>query len=391
MKRLQPTHRAPPILCTVATVLSIALPIQASDALHREDTLQKIEGFWETYCLRCHGAEKQKGGFRLDQLALEFENPLAAEKWGEVAFRIKSAEMPPPEESQPSAEEIGELVDFLTERIRESAAARMANRGRIESYRLSRKEYAHTVYDLLGVVYDVEAPGAFNEDPNWHGIRRVGALLSLSPSHVERYLQAADTIIASAFPDKETPPVSERKIVGKGKRQLLQLGEGWRFRLERPGHYKLRIHASGLPAFTGRTPHLSVWHEYHQRSYGGMDLVAAEDAPTTVEFDGLFPAGNYSVRNHARTLKHANGGISIFRNETISANSPLSSLTGRHRSRWTKVVDENGHPTVPTLLVDWIEIEGPLLTERTQAKRHDVIPAEIENESAQRNSLRGFA
>ena len=51
----------------------------------------------------------------------------------------------------------------------------MAKRGLVEHYRLSRQEYAHTVYDLLGVVFDVEAPGALNEDPRWHGFDRIGA------------------------------------------------------------------------------------------------------------------------------------------------------------------------------------------------------------------------
>ena len=37
---------------------------------------------------------------------------------------------------------------------RDGAAARMAQRGRVQHYRLSRQEYAYTVYDLLAVVFD---------------------------------------------------------------------------------------------------------------------------------------------------------------------------------------------------------------------------------------------
>ena len=103
--------------------------------------------------------------------------------------------MPPPEETQPSVQEMGQTVEWITQMVREGAAARMAQRGQLEHYRLSRAEYAHTIYDLLGVVFDVEAPGTFNEDPRWHGIDRVGALLSLAPSHIHRYLEAADAIV----------------------------------------------------------------------------------------------------------------------------------------------------------------------------------------------------
>ena len=365
--------------------------LSSSSTLGQESFAAKTGVFFEAHCLRCHGPDKQKGRFRLDDLKPEFGNPLVAEKWSEVAFRIKSSEMPPPDEPQPAPEEIGDIVEFLTLKVREGTAERMAHRGLVEHYRLSREEYAHTIYDLLGVVFDVEAPGTFNEDPRWHGINRVGALLSLAPSHIQCYFDAADTIVKLAFPEEQATHKTTRKNVGKGKRQLLQLGEGWNFNLEKPGRYRLRIRASGLPAFTGRVPHLSLWHTYHKRSYGGTDLVATEDAPTTIELEGLYPAGNYSIRNHARTIKHANGGISFFRNETIDANQSVASLTGKHRSPWTKVVDENGKPTTPLLLVDWVEIEGPLVTEAEQVKRHVVFPPETSSVIEKQTSLQRFA
>jgi Protein of unknown function (DUF1587). len=53
-------------------------------------------------------------------------------------------------------------------------------------------------------------PGAFNDDPRWHGFDRIGSLLSLSPSHVDRYFKAAETVLDNAFPASlprpEDPP-----------------------------------------------------------------------------------------------------------------------------------------------------------------------------------------
>ena len=128
----------------------------------------------------------QKAKFRLDNLSTDFSDPQVAQKWGEVVFRINAGEMPPKKEPQPAAAELGRTAEMITKKIREGAAARMARRGLLEHYRLSRQEYAHTVYDLLGVVFDVEAPGAFNEDPLWHGFDRIGALLSTAPWHIDR-------------------------------------------------------------------------------------------------------------------------------------------------------------------------------------------------------------
>ncbi len=368
-------------------ILSLAAPVgRATESLP-----PGIRSFLESHCIRCHGDKKQKGRFRIDTLKPDFANTVIADKWSEVAFRIKSAEMPPPEEEQPTAEEIGLTVDFLTERVREGAAERLSKRGMFEEYRLSRQEYAYTVYDLLGVVFDVEAPGTFSEDPRWHGIDRVGAMLSLAPSHVERYFEAADAVIELAFPSEPIKPQINRKIVGENKRQLLQLGEAWNFSIKHPGHYRLRIQASGLPAFTGKIPHLSIWHTHHKRSFDGFDLSSPEDSPRIIEFEGLYPAGEYSIRNHARTKKHANGGISLFRNEAIDASRPIASLTGRHRSPWTKVVDESGQPTMPLLLVDWIEIEGPLTTAADHEKRAGVIPLPSDSVRLQETALRRFA
>ncbi|NCF88343.1 MAG: DUF1592 domain-containing protein, partial [Verrucomicrobiaceae bacterium] len=194
-----------------------------------------------------------------------------------------------------------------------------------------------------------------------------------------------------AFPDKVVPSKTERRAVGEGKRQLLQLGEGWGFHLEHPGRYRIRIQASGLPAFSGRVPRLSLWHKRHLRSFAGSYLSTPENEPSTIAFEGLFPAGAYEVRNHARTLRHANGSIRLSRNETIDATQSIATLTGGHRSPWTKVVDEDGKPTMPLSLVDWVELEGPVLTESEQAMRNVIFPNTEDDPEEWRDCLRRFA
>ena len=181
---------------------------------------QAVQPFFQTYCLRCHNAEKQEGEFRLDTLPRDFTDEQTAQRWAEVVFRMNSGEMPPKKEPQPKPQELGAAVDWLSTRIKEGEAARMARRGPVAHYRLSREEYGHTVYDLLGVYFDVNMPGAFNEDPRWHGFDRIGSLLSLSPSHVDRYFRAAETVLARAFPDQ--PPQSQ-----KGRREANAGQEKW--------------------------------------------------------------------------------------------------------------------------------------------------------------------
>ena len=137
---------------------------------------------------------------RLDQLSRDFTSGMDTQQWAEVIERINAGEMPPEDEPQPTQEEISAFVTKLDAKIKEGKAARMAARPPVAHYRLSRKEYENTVYDLLGVRYDPTAPGELNEDQLWHGYERIGSQLSLSVSHVDRYYRAAQTVLDRAFP-----------------------------------------------------------------------------------------------------------------------------------------------------------------------------------------------
>ncbi|MEM7235538.1 MAG: DUF1592 domain-containing protein, partial [Planctomycetota bacterium] len=219
---------------------------------------------------------------------------------------------------------------------------------------------------------------------------KLKSVLSVAPSHIQRYFEAAETVVDLAF----TPSKSEthRPTAGEGKRRLLQLGEAWNFiHLKRPGHYRFKIHASGMPAFTGRVPRLSLWHNHHKRSFAGVDLKTTETEPDTIVFDGLFPAGGYAIRNHARSQNHPNGALKLFRNETIDAKQRVSSLRGGFKAFRTKIVDEEGRPVMPLLLVDWVEVEGPLTTDADRAKRDGLFPEKDADSKTVLASLRRFA
>lgn len=382
----------PALLFKLSAVLMMAQFLVSPSTLAKDSSKGELEAFFKTHCLRCHNSEKRKGRFRLDNLSRDFDDPQVAEKWGEVVFRINAGEMPPPKEPQPSAAEIRTAVEILTKKIREGSRARMAKRGLVEHYRLSRQEYAHTVYDLLGVVFDVEAPGAFNEDPRLHGFDRIGSLLATAPAHIERYFDAANTIIKLAFDDHNPPSRIDRIEAGKNKRRLLQLGEIWNFaRLRTPGHYRFKIKVSGLPAFTGRVPRLSLWHNHHKKSFAGIDLKTSEDKPETIVFEGLFPAGGYAIRNHARSQNHPNGAYKLYRNELIDADQSIATYKGGFNSFRTKVVDEQGRPVMPLLLIDWVEVEGPLTPEDVMAKRKLAVPLDVEDPKEMLKALKRFS
>ena len=140
---------------------------------------ETFEGFIRQYCLRCHGPQKEQGDIRFDNLSRDFRSGLDTQHWAEALDKINSGEMPPDDQPQPSQDEISKFVMTLDSRIKQGRAARMATRPAVSHYRLSRKEYQNTVYDLLGVRYDPTKPGELNEDTLWHSYERIGSQLSL--------------------------------------------------------------------------------------------------------------------------------------------------------------------------------------------------------------------
>ncbi|NDH05689.1 hypothetical protein EBX93_07160 [bacterium] len=86
--------------------------------------------FFKLHCLRCHDSNTQKGSFRLDNLSRDFSDISVAQRWAEVLFRMNAGEMPPKKEPQPTLIELGKAVEWLSAKIKEGEAARMAKRGR---------------------------------------------------------------------------------------------------------------------------------------------------------------------------------------------------------------------------------------------------------------------
>lgn len=372
-----------------------------SGAQDLPDLPEAVQPFFEEHCLGCHGAKKQKGEFRIDQLMRDFTELSTAERWHEVMIRLNAGEMPPEDEVQPGADDVTEVAAWISGRLQEGRAARMAKRGPVVLYRLSREEYAHTVYDLLGVHYDPTLPGRFNEDPRWHGFDRLGSMLTLSPSHITRYLSAADTVVSQAFSGQDPPSKTERAEANDGKAQewlsnndmdgpvrwLLYPGRRQgQVRASAPGLYRIRIQLSALPSFKGRLPHLSLWNGTLKQSVVGLDVFAPEDAPTVVELETFLPAGSYDLMNETPGLP--DGGRNLSETQV-----PFVSTQDKRFIKPTgyKLYDEEGRPIFPLLIVDWVEWEGPILPVVDREKRADLYPAKEDDPAEVRAALTRFA
>ncbi|MEZ6134304.1 MAG: DUF1587 domain-containing protein [Pirellulaceae bacterium] len=281
------------------------------------DAAEPFDAFLEKHCVRCHGPQNEEGDIRIDRLSRDFKAGADSHHWAEALDKLNSGEMPPEDEPQSTQDEIAGFVAKLDSLLKEGRAARMAARPAVSHYRLSRKEYQNTVYDLLGVRYDPTKPGELNEDTLWQGYERIGSQLSLSPSHVDRYYRAAGVVLDRAFPatssearkvrksaaelryggGKEHQEVLDRFGIKRPLRYLLFPGRveqafssHWFGRMgpEHSGLYRLRLQASGIRPPDGQPAHLSIGQQTSEETVAGLvefDITAKEDDPQIYEFD----------------------------------------------------------------------------------------------------------
>ncbi|QDT63574.1 Planctomycete cytochrome C [Calycomorphotria hydatis] len=380
-----------------------------------------FEVFLDTHCLSCHGPDSEEGGVRLDQLSRDFKSDVDTHHWVEVIERVNAGEMPPEGSPKPTQKEIAGFVMAVDSRIKEGRAARMAARPAVAHYRLSRREYQNTVYDLLGVRYDPTLPGELNEDTLWYGYERIGSELSLSPSHVDRYYRAAEVVLDRAFP---AAPTKARKVrvpaaeLRYHSRPGEQSAQEWldRFGIERPlryllfpimsherkngvalsprwfgsggpprsGLYRMRMSASGVRPIGGQLPHLRIGKSPYVNNGTPdnlieFDVVAPEDEPEIYEFDVYLEMPNTLYFDMVATSGidlRKGGAFSIAVEKADTYIFTHSSEARLLNPTAPQIFDDKGGAIFPTVLVDWIEWEGPLETEAEKSLRNDILPSE---------------
>jgi len=183
-----------------------------------------VEPFVKEHCLRCHGPEKEKANFRVDRdLTTNFLDPATKEKWGEVVDVLNSHEMPPEDEPQPQTAEVTKVVDWITKQM---VAAELVRRdGAIVLRRMNRTEYQNTIRDLTGIDFDVSA---FPQDPPAGGFDNNAKALTISPLHLELYIDMAQQILDRALVEGAKPDVIKWRFQpeeGDGDRHRIQLGK----------------------------------------------------------------------------------------------------------------------------------------------------------------------
>ena len=181
----------PALLLLTASVASGVEPTPAVTAF-RHDVLPVLEN----YCYDCHGDGHSKGKVAFDELT-DADLTARPDLWFNALRNVRANIMPPVGKPRPSADEAQRVANWIKYSAFGLSAAD-PDPGRVTIRRLNRIEYGRTVRSLLGVDFPSEAE--FPPDDTGHGFDNIGDVLSMSPLLLEKYLQAAETIVSGVVP-----------------------------------------------------------------------------------------------------------------------------------------------------------------------------------------------
>ena len=169
--------------------------------------------FLKKHCYECHGEKAKKADLDLTKFK-DDANILREQKhWKSVLQQVNAGEMPPKKKQpQPTPAEITAFNAAIENTVTTAEKKSPPDPGRVTIRRLNRTEYRNTVRDLLLV--DFDPTENFPADDIGHGFDNIGDVLTLSPLHLERYLEAAETIAQRVIlPEPAKPGV--RYLAGR--------------------------------------------------------------------------------------------------------------------------------------------------------------------------------
>ena len=197
---------AAPALLLLASSVPVAgqQPASVSSAAEARAVLDR-------YCVGCHSDRLRTAGLSLQ--SVDLTSPDAhADALEKAVGKLRLGAMPPPGRPRPADAASASLVSWIETELDRAAAAR-PNPGRTESlHRLNRTEYENAIRDLLdleGLNFATLLPS----DDRSYGFDNVAGALGITPTHLERYLDAARQISRIAVGDTTLPPGGETFIL----------------------------------------------------------------------------------------------------------------------------------------------------------------------------------
>jgi len=172
---------------------------------------KQVQPILVQYCYDCHGDGMDKGKVAFDEFKSDEELLGKRDLWWEVLKNLRAGIMPPERKPRPSAEERRRLETWIKQDVF-GIDSKNPDPGRVTIRRLNRVEYRNTIRELMGTEFRTDEE--FPPDDTGYGFDNIGDVLTMSPLLLEKYMQAAESIVATAVPTA-AKVVPEKTVAGR--------------------------------------------------------------------------------------------------------------------------------------------------------------------------------
>jgi len=314
--------------------------------LDRHGSFEKeVLPFLKTYCIECHAGELAEAGLQLERFKTSAAILDNRERWKKIFDFVKIGTMPPSDAETPGETERMKVLAWLDNALYNIDCDAVDDPGRETIQRLNRAEYTNTVRDLFGIP-DLDPGRNFPADDVGEGFDNIGDVLSLPPLLMEKYLAAAEEISSKVIINTDVIPIVRRggtdvktegsADAGRGGITFASRGKATtRFDVPADDDYLLRIRASATQA-------------------------GDEPAEMGVDIDQI-PYTTVKIPEHNQDKTHE-FKIKLSKGEAAVSVSFLNDFYDPD--------NENPQRRDRNLMVDWIELEGPLAGMKVNAPAH---------------------
>lgn len=359
------------VITFVISLIAFVPAIASNEEFQSGKSHQK---FVERYCISCHGPEKEKGDFRIDELSFDLSDSHISDKWKLVSEYVEFEDMPPSEAKRlPSDNKRTAFVESLTADI--NSAYERAPIGRTPVRRLNRNEYLNTLNDLIDV-RGFKLPLSFPIDSTEMPFDTMPEGLFLSAAVLDSYLESA-TMVA----DLVVPLPNPARMMSRVDAADIGVDQSQKWTKE--GDPAVYLTGTNTSAWSG-----GVWVPNTPAPTPGMYRVrllvnaeaetGADGKPLRFSFHPSNPA-DYEIPRRALNAKHPSVAsvevpnietgwveciLPVEMGEVIYAfcenrfsESPLPYATKGQTSQMMSAAKASD---APTLRVEAMEVEGPI-------------------------------